>query len=272
MRRKRQRIREERFRVSLEVILPWVPLPLMSKASALAHYCAPEFTNVEPLLGLSALPMLTATFDEAETLLRIAKPYYCSALARHGQILLATQPWRPVGLWSTFRIRSAADLEGSLFPISSYVGEQAGWGRTFIRLGARRASFSEAEFSFSSGYTTNMKFIQEFAFFTEIFLAAQLNFLTISRKVFESLGNAERHLLIATGRDIELSQWKNQRALAHREQQEITVRGVPVAAQPPADVLAALRTAAEPDIQSWTEFAGEAGATIITDYRQAVCR
>jgi TRAP-type C4-dicarboxylate transport system substrate-binding protein len=190
-------------RISVEMVPPWVPFAVMSKASALAHYCAPEFANVEPILGLSALPMLTATFDEAEILLRIARPYYCSALARHDQVLLATQPWRPVALWSTFRIRSAADLRGSLFPISSYVGEQAGWGRTLIRLNARRASFSDAEFTFSSGYTTDMKFTQEFAFFTEIFLAAQLNFLTVSRTVFELLSKAEQRLLIATGQPVD---------------------------------------------------------------------
>lgn len=149
-------------RIALEAIPPWVPFQIMSKVSAIAHYCAPEFANIEPILGLSALPMVTATFDEAESLLRVARPYYRSALARHDQILLMTQPWRPVALWSTFRIRSVGDLQGGALPISSYVGENAGWGRTFIRLGARRASFSEAEIMLSSGYTTNMKFTQEF--------------------------------------------------------------------------------------------------------------
>ena len=96
------------IRISLQAVPPWVPFQTMSKASALAHYCVPDVANIEPIFGLSALPMLTATFDEAETLLRIARPYYSSALARHGQILLATQPWRPVALWSTFRIRSIA--------------------------------------------------------------------------------------------------------------------------------------------------------------------
>ncbi|MPZ32711.1 MAG: hypothetical protein GEV13_17245 [Rhodospirillales bacterium] len=259
-------------RISLEAIPPWVPFQIMSKVSAIAHYCAPEFANIEPILGLSALPMVTATFDEAESLLRVARPYYGSALARHDQILLMTQPWRPVALWSTFRIRSVADLQGSALPISSYVGENAGWGSTFIRLGARRASFSEAEIMLSSGYTTNMKFTQEFAFFTEIFLAAPLNFLTISREVFESLSEAERHVLIATGRYTELSQWKLQRQLVHHEHQEIAARGVSAAAQPPADVLATLRTAAEPDIQRWAESVGEEGRTILTDYRRAVRR
>jgi len=258
--------------VSLEVIPPWVPFPIMSKASALAHYCAPEFAHIEPVFGLSALPMLSATFDEAEILLRIARPYYSSSLARHGQVLLATQPWRPVALWSNFRIQSVTDFQGSLFPMLPHVGEHAGWGSTLVRLGARRASLSAAEFLPSGGYATNLKYAQEFAFFIEIFLAVQLNFLTVSRAVFESLTAVEQQVLVATGREIELSQWKVQRERVHLEHQEIAARGVLVAVNPPDDVVAALRAAAEPDIQGWAEAAGEEGRTILSNYRRAVCR
>jgi TRAP-type transport system periplasmic protein len=260
----------ETLRVSLEAVPPWVPFHMISRESALAHYCAPEFANIEPILGLSALPMLTVTFDEAETLLRIARPYYSCALARHGQILLATQPWRPVALWSTFRIRSAADFRDSRFPISSSVGEKAGWGSTFVRSGARRASLSEAEFLLTHGYTADMAFTREFAYFTEIFLATQLNFLTISRRAFDSLTEAQRDLLVGTGRNTELSQWKLQRELVHRDRLEIAARGVPVTVQPAADLLATLRAAAEPDIQSWAESVGEHGRAILADYRRAV--
>ena len=256
--------------VSLEVILPWVPFPIMSRTSALAHYCAPEFARIEPVFGLSALPMLTATFDEAETLLRIAKPSYSAALARHGQILLASQPWRPVALWSNFRLRSAADFHGSLFPMLPDVGEHAGWGSTLVRLGARRASLSEAEFLPSRGFATNLKYTQEFAFFSEVFLAVQLNFLTVSRRVFDSLAAAQQQVLVAAGREIELSEWKAQRDRVLLEHQEIVARGVLVAATPPDAVVAALRTAAEPDIQGWAEAAGEEGRTLLSDYRRAV--
>ena len=258
------------LRFSLEVIPPGMPLAMMSKASALAHYCAADFADIAPVLGLSALPMLATTFDEAEILLRIAKPYYASALARHGQILLATQPWRSVALWSTFRIRSAADLHGSAFLISAPVGEWAGWGRTLLRCKARRASYSEAEILLSSGYTLNMKYTQEFAFLTELFLAAPLNFLTISRRVFEALTEAEQQILIATGRDIELSQWEIQRERRSHEHNDIRARGVSVSAQAPEDVLAKLQAAAEPDIQNWPDAAGEDVKTVLGEYRRTI--
>ena len=258
--------------VSLAVIPPWMPLPIMSKASALAHYCAPEYMDAEPVLGLSALPMLAATFAEAEALLRIARPHYASALARHDQILLAALPSRPAALWSTFRIRSVADLRGASFPSSSSVGEKAGWGRTFIRLGARRGTYSEAEFMLSSGDETNVKFVQEFAYLAEIFLASQLNFLTVSRQALDSLTATQASLLVATGRAIEDFQWRLNGEIMHRDHHEVAARGVPVAAQPPSDLLATLRSAAEPDIQVWAKFAGEDGATILSDYRRAIGR
>ena len=260
------------IRVSVETVAPTMPFQMISKASALAHYYVSEFANIEPVLGLSALPMLTATFDEAETLLRIARPYYSSALARHGQILLATEPWQPAALWSTFPIRSNADLKGIPFALSSPFAERMGWERTFIRLGARHASFFDAELMLSSGYDGTLKFTQEFAYFIEIFFAVQLNFLTASREVFDSLTEAQRHVLVETGRDTELALWKFNRELLHRNHQDIAARGVSVAAQPPADVLATLRMAAEPDIQSWAHSMGADGTTILADYRRAIGR
>ena len=52
----------------------------------------------------------------------------------------------------------------------------------------------------------------------------------------------------------------------------MAARGVSVAAQPPADVLAALRIAAEPDIQSWAHSMGADGTAILADYRRAIGR
>jgi len=260
------------LQVSLETVAPTMPFDMIGKASALAHYYATEFAHVEPVLGLSALPMLAATFEEAETLLRIARPFYNAALARHGQILLATEPWRPGALWSTFPIRSVADFKGIRFAHSAYVGQRAGWEKPFIRLGAREVTFLDAELMLSSGYFGNIRFAQEFSCFMEIFFAAQLNFLTANREVFDSLTEAQRQLLVATGRDTELALWDYNRRLVKRDQQALAARGVVVAEQPSADVLAALRKAAQPDVLSWAQTMGADGMAILSDYHRAIGR
>ena len=259
------------IQISVETELLTVPFQLMSRASALATYYVTEFANIEPVLGLSALPMLTATFDEAETLTQIARPYYSTALARHGQILLATEPWQPAALWSTVPIRSNADLKGVPFALSSRYAERMKWEKPFIRSGARQASYSDAELMLSSGFDGNLKFTQEFAHLMDTFFAVPLNFLTASRQMFDSLTETERRVLVDTGRDTELALWKFNRELLRRNFQDFAIRGV-VASQPPADVLATLRQAAEPDIQSWVQSMGADGLTILTDYRRAIGR
>ena len=258
------------IQVSVETTMS-MPHQRMSAASALAHYCTLDFANTEPVLGLSTLPMLTADFDEAKTLLRIARPYYNRALARHGQILLATEPSRPTALWSNIPIRLISDFKGVPFAYSTPLAARMGGEITFVGLGAQYGSYSDAEVVLSDGYAGN-KFAQEFSYFTEIFFAAPLAFLTASREVLNSLTEVQRHVLVAAGRDTELALWKLGQEFLALDQQDIAARGVKVTGEPPADVLAALRTAAEPEIQRWAQAMGADGATILAEYRRAIGR
>ena len=99
-------------------------------------------------------------------------------------------------------------------------------------MGVRSASFSDAELMLSSD-SSNMKFTQEFSCFLELFFAAQLNFLTASQQVFDTLTEAQRHVLVAAGRDTELAQWKVARGILRRDHQDMASRGVSVVTQPP---------------------------------------
>jgi len=258
------------LQVALEERPATVPFAAIGKASALASYYAPAFAREEPVLSLSAVPMLAATFDEAETLLSIARPYYAAALARRGQVLLAVEPWRPAALWSTFRLRSAGDLRGAAFALDEtpYVGD--GWSELFSRLGTRRASYADAEVMLSSGYTSSVELAQQFACVTEVFFATQLTFLTASQQVFESLPEAQREDLLAIGRATEAELWRDIRELVPRDHRDIAKRGVVVSAAPPADILAALRTAAEPGVRRWAAAMGAEGATLLADYRRVI--
>jgi len=251
-----------------------ISLDVVAKDSALAVFCAPCVAASEPVLCLSILPMIAGSFDEAEILLRIARPYYGAALARHGQVLLGTQPWLPGVLWSNIPIRSAADLKGVPFAQvpTPWVDGEWGWRKPFGRLGVQLASYFDAEVVLSSGFSGNLKLTREFAYFMEVFFAAHLTFLTARKEVFDSLSETQRQVLVGEGRETELALWKLMRERLPRRQQEIAARGVRVSAQPPGDVIAALREAAEPDIQSWAQSVGADGAAILAEYRRAIGR
>jgi TRAP-type C4-dicarboxylate transport system substrate-binding protein len=259
-----------RFEIEVSEPPPMMPFAAMARASALASFHAPMFSRDEPVLGLSAVPMLAATFDEAETLLRVARPHYGAALARHGQILLAVEPWRPAALWSTFRLRSEGDLRGARFALDEtfYAGD--GWAELFARVGMQRSSYSEAEVMLSSGYTSSTTLAREFACVTEIFFALQLTFLTANREAFESMTEMQREDLLAIGRATEAQLWREIRPFVHRDQQETASRGVLVSAEPSANLVTALRKAAEPNVRRWAAAMGADGTTILADYRRAL--
>jgi hypothetical protein len=79
-------------------------------------------------------------------------------------------------------------------------------------------------------------------------------------------------MIVGAGHDTELALWKLMRERLPPNQQEIAARGVRVVAQPPVDVLAALREAAEPDIQAWARSVGSDGGAILAAYRRATGR
>lgn len=258
------------FPIKLAEQPPTIPFAAIGKASGMASYYAPAFAADEPVLGLSAVPMLAATVDEAEALLRVARPAYAAALARHGQVVLSVEPWRPAALWSTFRVRSAGDLRGARFALDEAGYNGRGWAELFVRLGAERAAYGEAELVLSSGYTSSETLAREFACVTEVFFAQQLTLLTASREMFDSLPEAQRAALVAIGRATEAELWRGIRTFVRRDRHEIARRGVLVTAEPPADVLTALRRAAEPDIRCWADSMGAAGPALLADYRRAV--
>ncbi|HEY4167946.1 MAG TPA: hypothetical protein VGM96_14275 [Reyranella sp.] len=262
------------FQIKLAEQPPTVPFAAIGRASGMASYYAPMFAADEPVLGLSAVPMLAASFAGAEALLRVARPAYAAALARHGQVLLSVEPWRPAALWSTFRLRSAADFRGARFALDDTVTVGQDWAEPFVRLGAERAAYTQAEVVLSSGSTPSLTLAREFACVTEVFFAQQLTFLTASRQMFDALTEAQREALVAIGRATEAGLWREIRPFVRRDQQQAAGRGVVVSAAPPADLLAALHAAAEPDIRRWADAVdakGDAeGTTVLADYRRAI--
>jgi TRAP-type C4-dicarboxylate transport system substrate-binding protein len=267
--------------VDVEVVMPVIPLPIMSKTSAFSFYYPPVYAETEALFGLCSVPMLVGSLAEAEMLLRVARPYYGAALARHGQILLAAQPSRPAALWSTFRIRDARDLKGASFGQPSLLHD---WSGPFARLGARLTSYMEAEvtlnygtnsirgfYGSSYGDSTSLELSGQFGFMAEIFFAVQLSFLTASRETFESLSEPERQAVLMAGRELESELWAYMRDFMPVDHRDIAARGVVVDTRP-SGLIADLGVAAEADIQRWARQAGSEGTALLTEYRQAVGR
>lgn len=247
-----------------------VPVTVLGGISPLSYFLSIQGRDASQLFALSSLPMVASSFDEAQVLLDVARPYYDAALARFDLSLLAADPWRPPALWSSKPLETPRDLSGATFSLIT-MAHTAGWGRMFERLGTRHSPFS-AQIELSWGGRNTERFEPVFQFFTEIFLASQLNFLVVGRKFLAERPAAEREALVEAGRLAEAGWWKAARELMVRDQREIAGAGCQVTSEPTKELQAALREAAEPDIQRWVQLAGPTGAELLATYRARIGR
>lgn len=100
----------------------------------------------------------------------------------------------------------------------------------------------------------------------------QLNFVTMNRRAFETLSETNRLALRAVGKRREREEWQFNRDLIGRDHAEMMSRGVSVSSPPPAELMASLRSAAEPDVQAWVGEAGREGKEILIEYRRVIGR
>lgn len=248
--------------------------PVLGKnasASPISHYYAPAEGRSEPVCRLSAVPMLTTSFDEAQLLLSIARKDYDVAIARHGQVLLAAHPWRPGALWSKHPIEDVARFQGASVGLVTIALEEK-WGTMLERLGARSNS-ATPDFMLSAGAgSTAGGFEGRFPYLIEIFCAVPLNFISMNRKSLEELPPAAREAVMTAGRFSEAQEWQSTRATVAAQHRELSSRGLTVVSDPPKALMDALRAAAAPDTEAWARDVGVAGTEILQQYRKAVQR
>lgn len=66
----------------------------------------------DQVFGLSSMPLLVKSYDEARTFYEAARPYYEKSCTRWNQKLLYAAPWPPSGLFTQKPLVTVADLEG----------------------------------------------------------------------------------------------------------------------------------------------------------------
>ena len=58
------------------------------------------FTGFDPIFLLNNMPFMATNPTQSKALIDATLPYYAEAFAKGNQILLLTEPWSPVGIWS----------------------------------------------------------------------------------------------------------------------------------------------------------------------------
>lgn len=167
------------------------------------------------VFGISALPFIASSYDDAYKLYQISKPAYEKTAKKWNQKLLYSVTWPPSGFYSNKAMTSISDFKGAKTRTydknsAAFVNSAGGnavalpWGEVYSSL--RTGMVNSVVTSSASG--KDGKFWEVLKNFTKINYAYPLQAVTINLDYWNSLTKDQQSAMLKASKEIEDAQWK----------------------------------------------------------------
>ncbi len=169
----------------------------------------------EHVFGLSSLPRLAGSFEQAKALYTDSKPLYQKAAAKWNQKFLYAAPWPPSGLVTQKAVVGSPDIKGLKTRTydkngANFLRELGGapislpWGEVYssLRTGMIDSVLTSAE------STKNGKFWEVLNHFTNINYAFPLNMVTVNMDYWKAMSKDQQDAILKAAAETETNQWK----------------------------------------------------------------
>jgi TRAP-type C4-dicarboxylate transport system substrate-binding protein len=223
---------------------------------------------------LSSLPFVTPTTGDVHALYNAARPLYEKLFAERKQKLLYVTPWPSSGIWSAKPVAGIDALKAlkirTYDKTSTEVLARVAASATNVSFADLMPKLEAAEMNavLSSGDGGAGRQLWKYLpNFSDVGYAAPLSLASISLEAWSSLDDAGRAAIEAAAKETSEHQWS---ALANRLAENFArmrQNGVVIDDKPPAEVMAALRTAADASITDWLSRAGPDATAVFEAYR-----
>ena len=167
------------------------------------------------VFGISALPFIASSYDDAYKLYQISKPAYEKTAKKWNQKLLYSVTWPPSGFYSNKAMTSISDFKGAKTRTydknsAAFVNQAGGnavalpWGEVYSSL--RTGMVDSVVTSSASG--KDGKFWEVLTNFTKINYAYPLQAVTINLDYWNSLTKVQQKAMLKAASEIEKAQWE----------------------------------------------------------------
>ena len=182
---------------------------------AMADMFIPFTAGGGKAFGISALPFIAQSYEDAYKLYQISKPAYDKVAKKWNQKLLYSVTWPPSGFYGDKKLESLADLKN--FKTRTYDKNSANfangaggnavalpWAEVYSAL--RTGMVNSVITSSSSG--KDGKFWEVLTDFTKISYAYPLQAVTINLDYWNSLTKDQKDAMLKAAAEIEKQQWE----------------------------------------------------------------
>lgn len=229
--------------------------------------------SVHPLFGLSSLPFLATSIEDAKRLTDLARPAYEKVLAGYGQRILYTTPWPASGIWSKDPVASAKDLAGlsirTYDATSTAVLNGAGAKATNLSFADAMPKLKEGSVNavLSSGDGGAGRNLWQFLpHFTEVNYALPISLATMNLAAYEALPADLKAIVDAAATETDQRQWSAIRTRLAENYARMKSNGVVIRTEVSPDVAQALAAAGKTAIETWRGKVGPDGSAVLDSF------
>lgn len=226
------------------------------------------------VFGISALPFVAKSYDDAYKLYQISKPAYDKTAAQWNQKMLYAVSWPPSGIFTKKPMKSKtdfSDLKTRTYDKNSadfitMVGGNAvalPWGEVYSALSTGMVNSVVT----SSASGKDGKFWEVLSDFTKISYAYPLQAVTINLDYWKSLDKAQQDALMKAAEKIEKAQWEASKTEDNVALKLLSDNGVKIA-EPTPELVKELDDVAKKMLDAYLTDADEGTKKIFTEYKK----
>ncbi len=226
------------------------------------------------VFGISALPFVTKSYDDAYKLYQISKPAYDKTAATWNQKMLYAVSWPPSGLYTKKAMKSKADFsdlktrtyDKNSADFITMVGGNAvalPWGEVYSALSTGMVNSVVT----SSASGKDGKFWEVLSDFTKISYAYPLQAVTINLDYWKSLDKAQQDALLKAAEKIEKAQWEASKNEDNVALKLLADNGVKIA-EPTPELVKELDAVAKKMLDTYLADADEGTKKIFTEFKK----
>ena len=222
------------------------------------------FTGFDPIFLMNNLPFMATNPTQSKALIDAARPYYAEAFAKGNQVLLLTEPWSPVGLWTKRPISSAAEMQG--LKVRTY---DKNGTLTLKELGAAAIQMSWADVvpalstntieavltSEEGGLSANFQEYLDHYHYLNFTMGS--NMVHVNRDVLDGLPDDLRQIVLDTAAEVEAELWARAQDRIDLNVQRLQDANVTAIQDVPESFIDELKTASMVAINEWRELIGQ---------------
>ncbi len=228
----------------------------------------------EKAFGISSLPRMVTSYDEAWKLYEACKDLYDKAAAKWNQKILYVVPWPPSGLFTTKEIKTGADIKGLKTRTydkngADFLANLGGspvslpWGEVYAAL--RTGMIDSVLTSAVSG--RDAKLWEVLKYFKKIDYAYPLNMVVINMDYWKALKPDQKAAMEKAAQEVQDMLWKKSAADNEESLKAIAENGM-IIGDTDAALGSELDQAADAIIKGFLADAGPDVAAVVENFRK----